>query len=483
MSRARTAQPAWAAKPLAARVAVLGRFRAALFARRHEAAALIEREVGKSKSDALAADVLVTLDLARYYLTHGARVLRPRRETGASLAMLRKVVEIRREPFGVVAVISPWNYPLMLAAGVIMPALLAGNAVVLKPSEFSTATAELLAELLVSAGVPPDICQVLPGDGETGATLIESGVDKVFFTGSVRGGRAVAEACGRRMIPVNLELGGSDAAIVLADANMPMAARGLVWGRFFTAGQTCVAPKRIFVVDEAYDQLVAALTAEMAHLHVGGPDGGHVGPLVRPQQAVALAAQRDDAIVKGARLVSTVRAESVGEPDALVSPTLLVDVPLDARIMTEEAFGPLMAVTRVRSADEAVALANASEFGLSASVWTTDAAEATKMAARLEVGTVLVNDVVVNVGIPNLPHGGVKASGTGRSHGAEGLLECTQARTIVRDRIGWMPQPWWFTRSPDHGPFLDAVARTAHAPNLLLRLRGAVDAVRFWPRR
>lgn len=483
IAASRAAHPAWAATPLRDRIAIIRRFRGACFARRHEIAALIEREVGKSQADALAADVIVTLDLAAYFCRISPRVLRSRTETGASLAMLRKVIEIRRGPFGVVAVISPWNYPMMLAAGVIIPALLAGNTVILKPSEFSTATAELLVTLLVEAGVPRAACQCLPGDGVTGATLIDAGVDKVFFTGSLRGGQAVAAACGKRMIPANLELGGNDAAIVLADANVTAAARGLVWGRFFTAGQTCVAPKRIFVESGVHDALVTAISAEMAMLRVGGTGGGHIGPLVRPQQVVALESQQADALQHGARSGAVVTPSTEAAPGGYATPTLLLDVPHDARIMREEAFGPLMAIVRVHSADEAVRLANASDFGLSASIWTRDAARATALASRIQAGTVLINDVVVNVGIPNLPHGGVKASGTGRSHGAEGLLECTQARTIVRDRISWLPQPWWFTSQSDRTPFLDAVARTAHAPTLLARLLGGIDALRFWPRR
>ncbi len=480
---ARQAQPEWAATPLRQRVAAIGRFRTACFQHRHELAALIERETGKSQADALAADVIVTLDLAAYFSRNSAKLLRSRVETGASLAMIRKVIEIRRDPVGVIAVISPWNYPMMLAAGVVIPALLAGNAVILKPSEFSTATAERLIELLVASGVPASVCQCLPGDAVTGATLIGAGVDKVFFTGSLRGGRAVAEACGRQMIPANLELGGNDAAVVLADADMTAAARGLLWGRFFTAGQSCVAPKRIFVEAAGHDALVSALIAEIAILELGGANGGHVGPLIRPAQVATLTEQLDDAVMRGAKVAASVRRAAGTAAGAYAIPTLLTNVPADARIMREEAFGPLMSVISVPSVDTAIAMANNCEFGLSASVWTRDAARASLIARQLQAGTVLVNDVLVNVGIPNLPHGGVKSSGTGRSHGAEGLLECTQVRTVVRDRISWMPQPWWFTRTAGSTVFLDAVARAAHAPSLLDRLRGLTQMVRHWPRR
>ncbi len=483
VTRATTAQPTWAALPLNQRLAAAQRFRNGCFARRHEIAALIEREVGKSAADALGADVLVTLDLARYFIAIAPRALRTRTETGASLAFLRKAIEIRREPMGVIAVISPWNYPFMLAAGIMLPALIAGNAVILKPSEFSTATAEILVELLRAAGVPDDICQCLPGDAETGAALIAEDVHKVFFTGSMRGGQAVATACGASMIPVNLELGGSDAAIVLNDADVHATARALVWARFFTAGQTCVAPKRIFVEAAIHDALVAAIQSEMTTLQTGVGRDAHIGPLVRTQQVDTLNAQRADAIAHGAIVAAESPALHGNFSDSIAIPTLLTNVSAEARIMHEEAFGPLMAVSRVRDADDAIARANDTPFGLSASIWTRDTHRAALLAPRIHAGTVLINDAVVNVGIPNLPHGGVKASGTGRSHGIEGFLESTHTRTIVRDRIPWMPQPWWFTRTADHTAFFDAVARAGHAPTWLTRARAAIDAVRFWPRR
>jgi acyl-CoA reductase-like NAD-dependent aldehyde dehydrogenase len=482
LALARHAHADWAATPLAARLAMIARFRAICFSRRQELAALIAHEVGKSHSDALGADVLVTLDLARYFTAIARRTLRPRRERGASLAMVRKTIEIRREPFGVIAVISPWNYPLMLAAGIVIPALISGNAVILKPSESSTATAEALMLMLVEAGVPAGICQCLPGDAETGAALIAAGVDKVFFTGSVRGGQAVSAACGARMIPVNLELGGSDAAIVTAEADLAATARGLVWGRFYTSGQTCVAPKRVFAHTDIYDALVASLAAEIRTLQIGSAHGAHIGPLIRPEQVRALAEQRDDAIACGAR-VAFEHADAAVQSTSYASPVLLVDVPPSARVMTEEAFGPLLAVARVADTAEAIARANMSDFGLSASIWSRDVSAAAELARQLDVGTVLINDVVVNVGIPNLPHGGVKASGTGRSHGVEGLLECTYAFTIVCDCIGWMPQPWWFTPRADKTAFLDGVAAAGHAPTLWQRATGAWNALRSWPRR
>lgn len=499
VERARQAQPAWRRTLLHDRVATLERFRALLYGARHEVARLISRENGKPVAEAMMAEVATTLDLARFYARLAPSALAPQQLRSATLALWRKRIEITREPYGTVAVISPWNYPFMLPAGVVLPALVAGNAVVLKPSELSPATAERLGELLHAAGVPRDVLQVVVGDGAVGAALTASRVDKVFFTGSDRTGRAVAHACAERLVPCALELGGSDPAIVLADADIAHAASGIVWGRCTNAGQTCVAPKRVFVVGEAYEPLVEALRTRLALLRLGAPDGAFrrsaadhranpssdtssdpnsdpsthppydVGPLIQPAQLRAVAALRDDAVAHGARAETPGRAPEGG---LHLAPTLLLDVPDEARVLHEEAFGPLLPVLRVRDEDEAVRRANASPFGLSASVWSRDRAHARRVAARLDAGTVVINDTTLVAGMAEVPHGGVKASGHGRSHGALGLEECVRTRTIVDDRFTGWRQGWWFGYGPDAESRADAYVRLAHGRSLLERVRG-----------
>ena len=264
VSRAREAQRAWVARPLAERVRLLDRFHDALFDRRAEVVALLTRENGKPAADGLLGEVVVVLDQARFYAQQAVRALRPQTVRPSSLALWRKRVCITHEPYGVVGVIAPWNYPLMLAAGVILPALAAGNAAVLKPSELTPATGLMLGELLVEAGAPHDLVTVLVGDGSTGAALCAAEVDKVFFVGSVATGRKVAEACARRLVPCVLELGGSDPALVLADADVRHAAVGIAWGRFSNAGQTCTAPKRVYVHERVYDRFVDELARASA---------------------------------------------------------------------------------------------------------------------------------------------------------------------------------------------------------------------------
>lgn len=475
---ARAAQPAWHARPLAERARMLGRFHRALFERRHEVAETITRENGKPTVEALTTEVMVALDLARYYGRVAPRALREERFVPFNVALWRKRVSVAHEPWGVLGVISPWNYPFMLPAGVVLPGLVAGNAVLLKPSELTSASALLLRELLVEAGCPEGLVGVVTGAGATGAALIASGVDKVFFTGSVATGRRVAQACAERLVPLSLELGGSDPSIVLDDADLRNAVSGLLWGRFSNAGQTCVAPKRIFVAAPLYDGFVERFTAGARALRLGhGLDhGSDVGPLIRPQQGAVLASQLGDAVAGGAREL----AEHVTPADGrLFPPAVLVDVEPTARVLTEETFGPVVPIVRVADEDEAIRLANASPFGLSASVWGRDLARAERVARRLDAGTVVVNGAVVAVGIAEVPHGGMKDSGYGRSHGMSGLLECTRTKTLVTDRLAAVRQPWWFGYGAQHAQNIDAFLRLWHGRGLVQRLGGLRRAIRM----
>ena len=477
VAAARAAQPAWAAQPLGARLHMLRRFHELVFARRREIAELICRETDKPVAEAMASEVGVVLDDVRFLLRALPKLAGAPWFGSGSMAYARKRLRIAHEPYGVVAVISPWNYPFMLACARLLPALATGNAVVFKPSELTQSVGELTRQLLVDAGVPADGVALLQGDGATGAALTAADVDKVFLTGSVAAGRAVAISCASRLLPCGLELGGSDAAIVLADANTAHAASGLAWGRFSNAGQTCVAPKRIFVEDAAFEPFLADLTRVVTQLRTGSgnDDSTDVGAVIRPEFRVVLEAQRDDAIARGARVVATAPADNVN----IFPPTVITDVPDGARALREETFGPLMTVIRVRDADEAVTRANASEFGLSASVWSRDSARAGQVAARLACGTVAINDVLCTAGIPELPHGGVKQSGIGSTHGLEGLRDCVRTKGIAADRFGGLRQGWWFGYSRARRQGVDAYIRLAHSRSVGERIAAIPDVIRM----
>lgn len=480
---AREGRAAWEQAGLAARIEVIERFRRLLYDARLDVANLIARENGKPAGEALAAEVLIVLDFAASYARSAPFILRPQRRPATTPLMFLKRVTVTYVPHGVVGVIAPWNYPLMLPAGILLPALVAGNAVVLKPSEFTPTTALRLVELLHEAGVPWNVVTALPGDGSTGAALIDAGVDKVSFTGSVATGRKVAAACGERLIPCSLELGGSDAAIVLEDADIDRAAAGIAWGRFSNAGQTCVAPKRVFVADAVYDRFAERMKGEVERLSVMRTDepGGEVGALIRPSQAVPLRAQLADALATGGSVLAQ-RALPAHADDGWFAPTVVEGVNDSSRVIVEETFGPLLPLIRVSDEAEAVRRANESSFGLAASVWSGDAARARRVALRLDVGAVAINDVAVVAGLADVPHGGVKASGIGRAHGKEGLLEMVRTHTTVENRIDLGRQQWWFRYGTGYLNRFDTFVRLAHG-SLSERLRALAALPRALRRR
>ncbi len=473
---ARAAQAPWAARSAVDRARTLARFHEALYRRRAEVASIVTREAGKPYADAVGVDVTVTLDFAKWTARTAPQFLRPEWRGASGITMWRKRVRFERKPRGVIGVITPWNYPFFIPTACTLSAIACGNAVILKPSEFTPGSGVILSELWRDAGLPDGVMQVIQGDGVTGAALCRSGVDKMVFTGSAAAGRQVALACAELMIPCSLELGGSDAAIVLADADVDHAADGIVWTRFANAGQTCVAPKRVFVVGEAYEPFVAAAVAAVRALKVGpGSDAStEVGPMIRPASVAMIRAQLDEALAGGGVIAAQAKAP---EGDGYFPPTLLTDVRADSRVMREETFGPLLPVVRVRDEAEAIARANDSEFGLSASVWTRDRARGLDVARRIHAGTVLINDAISVVGMADVPYGGVKSSGLGRLHGEAGLEEMVQSVPIVDDRFASWKQPWWFRYGEAHLSHLEDYQRLAHGDTLVERLRGLIGTI------
>ncbi|ACZ29729.1 Aldehyde Dehydrogenase [Xylanimonas cellulosilytica DSM 15894] len=431
--RAREAQTAWADVPVRERTRVLLRFARAVLDRQSDVLDLLQLEGGKARTHAFE-EVAYASQLARHYAVAGPGYLAPRRVRGMIPVLTGASVHLR--PVGVVGVIAPWNYPLAMVVSEALPALVAGNAVVIKPDPQTTLTALWTAELLEACGLPADLLLVVAGGAETGTALVDV-VDHVAFTGSTATGRAVAARAGQRLIGATLELGGKNAMYVAADADVDAAAAGALRACFANAGQLCVSIERLVVHEAVADAFVERFVDGARALRLGGALDYtvDVGSLISADQLARVSAHVDDALARGARALSgAVHRADVGP--FFYAPTVLDDVPDGARCVREETFGPVVAIRRVRSDDEAVALMNDSEYGLSASVWSRDARRARAIAGRLRAGTVNVNDgYMAAFGSVAAPMGGFGASGLGRRHGREIVEALSEPQTIVTQRL------------------------------------------------
>ena len=440
--RARSVQRGWIAldsqerfKALLSLIDVMGR-------RSDEIIRVIRDETGKPETEALT-EVLATVELLRYYAEVAPRVLR--RQWVLTGWLVGKSAYTYREPYGVVAIITPWNYPFLLMADSVAAALFTGNAAVIKPSEHTPFSSLAMRDLCLDAGLPAGLVDVLTGDASTGAALVEAGVDKVMFTGSSYTGRKVMSAAARTLTPVSLELGGKDPALVLEDADLDRAARGIVYGAFFNAGQTCLSTERVFVVDEVYDAFVARVTELTRDLRAGTDGEYDVGPMITPGQLRVVEEHLADAVARGARVA--VGGKRLAPDSRVFQPTVLVDVDQSMRVVWEETMGPLLPVMRVADEEEAVRLANVSPFGLFASVWTEDRERGERIAEQLRAGGVSVNDTLSHYAVPALPVGGVGESGFGRRRGIAGLEEMSRPRSVLIHRTGLSRELWWFPYS------------------------------------
>jgi succinate-semialdehyde dehydrogenase/glutarate-semialdehyde dehydrogenase len=476
--RAKAAQPQWQATAVSDRIAGLRRFQQRLNEQRDSVASLICREAGKPAAEALATEVLVVLDAAEFCIRHAHRFLRDQPLPHGNLAMKTKRGKLLREPYGVIGIVAPWNYPFSIPAIETLAALVTGNAVVLKPSEFTPLVGLELQRLLHAAGLDPDLMQVIVGEGPAGAALIESPVDKLIFTGSVATGKRVGEAAARRLLPVVLELGGKDPMIVLDDANLEIASSGAIWGAFMNCGQTCLSVERCYVHRSLYEPFLEACRTKIAKLRVGnGIDSEvEIGPMIHERQLQMVEGQVQDAIVHGARLLAGGKRLNELGPN-FFAPTLLADVTTQMRLMKEETFGPVLPVAPFDSDEEAIRLANDSEFGLAASVWTRSRSRGEAMAAKIKAGTVMINDMISCFGIAEAPHGGFKQSGIGRTHGELGLQEMVQVKYVDVDLIPGIPKVWWFGYGKQYqqqmGGFIDFLFAASWGTRLKGALRSA----------
>jgi acyl-CoA reductase-like NAD-dependent aldehyde dehydrogenase len=469
--RARTAQPAWEALGPVDRARWLHRYRDWLLDHDDELADMLQRETGKPWQEATL-EIPIGVDLINYYAAHAAQFLADAHPRPHGLATAAKRLTIAYRPYAVVGVICPWNFPLLIAMVDSIPALLAGAAVVVKPSELTPLATRMAVEGWREIGAP-EVLACATGTGAAGAALVDE-VDYVQFTGSTATGRRIAQRAAERLIPCSLELGGKDAMIVLADADLKRAANGAVWGGLFNAGQACVSVERVYVEAGAHDAFVPLVADKVAALRQGADDHGYradVGPLASAVQLEVVERQVADAVAKGARAVVGGRRSDLG--GTFFEPTVLVDVDHSMEIMREETFGPTLPVMRVADAEEAIRLTNDSHYGLSASVWTGDDDRGRRIARRLEVGSVNVNDVFTNLFTFPVPHAGWKQSGVGaRLGGPVAIRKYCRSQAVTETRLAPRSELLWYPYTPRKGRLARRVLRVLNARDMRRRFRG-----------
>jgi succinate-semialdehyde dehydrogenase/glutarate-semialdehyde dehydrogenase len=443
---ARLAQERWAESTWAERRALLGRVASYLLDNLDEVTATITAETGKPLTEAITVEALSALDSLVWFGANAERVLRAERLRFPQPWLRHKRGWLVYEPRGVVGIVSPWNYPLAIPLTQVATAVAAGNAAVLKPSELTPLTGAWIGRAFEAAAAPPGLVRVIQGDGRTGDALVQArGLGKLVFTGSVAVGRKVAAAAGERLVPVTLELGGKDPMLVFDDAEVDRSVDGAVWGSFLNCGQTCSGIERIYVQRALYEPFVEELARRTRALRIGRGDesGVDLGPLISEGQRARVEELVADALSRGAVARTGARRPATSLPGWFYEPTVLVDVPAEARLHGEEIFGPVVAVSPFADENEAVRLANDSRFGLGASVWTRDAARARRVSARLEAGSVWTNDFSYSYGTSQASWGGRKESGFGRTHSKHSLYEMSNVKYVDADR-GRVSVPWWY---------------------------------------
>jgi acyl-CoA reductase-like NAD-dependent aldehyde dehydrogenase len=441
-ARGRAAQPGWEAYGFEGRARVLLRAQKWLMDNADQVVSTIVSETGKTYEDATFAEISYGGGAFGFWATHAGEYLADERVKSSQVLVKGKKLILRFRPLGLIGVIGPWNYPLTNSFGDCIPALAAGNSVILKPSEITPLTSLLLAEAMRECGLPENVLQIATGRGETGAALVDH-VDMIMFTGSTRTGRKVAETAAKRLIPASLELGGKDPMIVLSDADLERAANFAAYYSMQNAGQTCISIERVYVEEPVYDQFVAKVSDKVRALRVGKPEGYgsvEVGAITFPPQLDTIKDHVADAVQKGARVITG--GQEVPGAGRFYEPTVLVDVDHTMKIMTEETFGPTLPIMKVRDSEEAVRLANDTPYGLASSIFTKDTKRGEQIARRIEAGATTVNDAMINYAALELPMGGAKASGLGSRHGPGGIRKyCSQQAIVITPRLALKREP------------------------------------------
>jgi succinate-semialdehyde dehydrogenase/glutarate-semialdehyde dehydrogenase len=486
ISRARAAQESWAALSVKERVKYMLRVRDYLTDRAEEIAEVISRDNGKTRVDALATEVLPAAMAVNYYTKKAKTFLKIRRIFPGSILLLNKLSKIIRIPYGVVGVISPWNYPFAIPFSEVVMGLLAGNAVVVKTASETQMVGRALEQCFLEAEFPQGILNYVNMPGrQAGSAFLNNGIDKLFFTGSVAVGKQLMCEAAETLTPVVLELGGNDAMLVCEDADLYRAASGAVWAGLQNSGQSCGGVERIYVHEKVYELFLELLKEKVEGLRLGYDQNFDmdIGAMTTERQVSTVKQHLEDGLGKGAVIYAqSPQPEDEGTGNILPA-MILTEVSHEMLLMREETFGPILGVMKVKDMDEAVALANDSHLGLSGSVWSRNRTSAEKLALRLQTGTVMINDHLMSHGLAETPWGGMKQSGIGRTHGGIGFDEMTQPQVIVHDILPFVRQNiWWHPHGKKIYRGLLGAVRFLYSRSLWQRAKGFYHLLKIIPR-
>jgi acyl-CoA reductase-like NAD-dependent aldehyde dehydrogenase len=483
---AKIAQHEWIKLSFKERTRYLFRIRDYIVENTDYIAEIISKDSGKTKVDALSTEVLPIAMAITFYAKNAGKILKRKRLHGGSILTINKRSYVDRVPVGVIGIISPWNYPFAIPFHEIAMALITGNAVVLKVASQTLEVGKVIGECVKAGGLPENLFSIINMPGNlAGDAFLNSGINKLFFTGSVAVGKQLMEKAANHLIPVSLELGGNDAMIVCADANLHRAASGALWAGISNSGQSCAGVERIYVEADIYEAFIFILKKKLSELTQGVDIDSNVdvGSMTTLQQLMKVQQHLKDALKKGAKIFPENLKVEKKTKGLFHQPIILEDVTEDMSMMNEEIFGPLLAVKKVESVEEAIARANASSLGLTASVWTRDRKKGHRIASRLEVGSVMINDHLMSHGLAETPWGGWKESGMGRTHGFIGLEEMTQSRCVIDDILpGVQKNMWWYPHSKKVYEGLKGAVEFLYSKSLKKKLSGGLRLTKVFLR-
>ena len=486
IGKARDAQVAWAATPLKERVAVVKGISRLIADSCDDLAEIIARDNGKNRVDAVLAELYPSAMAASYYAGKAKKFLKDRFVMPGNITTANKISKITRVPFGVVGIISPWNYPFSIPFSEVVMALVAGNAVILKTASETQMVGLALKKIMDQAGFPPHVFNYVNMKGRVaGDAFLEHGVDKLFFTGSVSVGKYLMAKAAETLTPVSLELGGNDAMVVCPDADLDKAVGGAVWAGFQNAGQSCGAVERIYVHKDVYDAFLARLKEKTESLQVGyGREfTTDIGVMTTERQVQTVNEHIQDALDKGAAIYARTPASGNPKLKNSVAPMVLTQVTHDMRVMKEETFGPVLGVMKVDTLEEAIILANDSDLGLTCSVWSKNRKQAEKIARQIRAGAATINDHLMSHGLAELPWGGFKESGIGRTHGEIGFQEMTEPQVVMHDFMPFVKKNlWWYPHNESVYNGIKGLLEGLYGEGIMHRLKGFLRLMRIAPR-